>query len=546
MAHNLAPRPRRLQPQLVAAALAFSLILLAPVSSEAEDVAAAACHDAPAPLVAGQPTRRWQLIENEDATNFFFYHDILPGQAGAAIDRYVDALADAGVNVLLCNTNDRRTNYRSAVWQSYWDGFDPAGPDDQPFLAPIPKDQVARYRHLVAGMLEVDRQGIDYPARMIARSRTRGISPWITLRMNDVHYNDNLDHPFHSPFWRKPELFRQGTTDYFARALDYAHPEVREHYRALLVETLERYDIDGLELDFVREPYLFSVGHEAEGRPLLTAWLRDVRRLVDDAARRRGHAIKLGVRVPSCPQVALGLGLDAPTWAHERLVDVVVATPRWATLQFDMPLAKWRELLGDRVTLAGGLEVICRPSHNVPPRPATPAEATGAAVAVLAAGADALYLFNYFQDGSPGWSAADYRRTLKAFASPQTLLEQPRRHAITYRDILAPGEAYHAPLPATGKEFVFELPLGPPPPAGWQVEAVIETQSAAHVIPPAVRLNGLAGELRSDETLPNCQQRFTYSLPLAALTGQNRQTIALHADTDLTLVAVEIGLKPGD
>ena len=35
----------------------------------------------------------------------------------------------------------------------------------------------------------------------------------------------------------------------------------------------------------------------------------------------------------------MGLGLDAPTWAKEGLVDLVVATPRWATMHFDIPLA---------------------------------------------------------------------------------------------------------------------------------------------------------------------------------------------------------------
>ena len=301
--------------------------------------------------VVGKSAKQRGLLQNEDATNFFYYHDIRPGQAGQMVDRYVDVLAGAGVTVLLCNTNARRTNYRSDVWQAFWDGYDPDGPDDQPFLATIPKDDRQAWRKLVGNMLEVHRQGVDYPARVIERSRHRGISPWITLRMNDVHYNDNLDHPFHSPFWRRPELFRQGDPGYFGRALDYAHPEVRDHYRALIVETLARYDVDGLELDFMREPYCFSMGKEPQGRSLLTAWLREIRKLTDEAGRRRGHQVKLGVRVPSSPQAALGLGFDAPTWAREGLVDLVVVTPRWATLQFDMPLAEWRQLLGDAVSL---------------------------------------------------------------------------------------------------------------------------------------------------------------------------------------------------
>jgi len=252
------------------------------------------------------------LLQNEDCTNFFGYQDFAAGKAGEIVDRYVDVLAGAGVSMLLCNTNARRTNYRSKVWEAFWDGYDPNGPDDQPFLAPVPQDHRKSFRKLVGNMLEVHRQGVDYPARVAQRCRHHGISPWVSLRMNDVHENNNLDHPFHSALWRKPELFRQGHPGYYAHALDYAHAEVRDHYRALIAETLQRYDLDGVELDFLREPYLFSKGKEQEGRQILTEWLRGIRALADDAAKRRGHAVKLGVRVPSCPDTALGLGLDAP------------------------------------------------------------------------------------------------------------------------------------------------------------------------------------------------------------------------------------------
>ena len=229
-----------------------------------------------------------------------------------------------------------------------------------------------------------------------------------------------------------------------------------------MVETLERYDIDGLELDFMREPYLFSAGKEAEGAPILTGWIREVRKLVDETAAKRGHPIRLGVRVPSRPEVALGMGLDAVAWAKEGLIDLLVVTPRWATLEFDMPIRRWRQLLGaSKTTLAGGLEILYRPWPDGPATAVTPELATGAALSVLSRGADAVYLFNYFQDECPGWPLPVYQKTLKAMASLDSLVKQPRCVGITYRDITAPGENYQPPLPATGKELVFRLKLGP-------------------------------------------------------------------------------------
>jgi len=485
------------------------------------------------------------LLHNEDCTNFFFYQEFPAGKAGETVDRYVDVLAGAGVSVLMCNTNARRTNYRSKVWESFWDGYDPGGPDDQPFLAALPPDRRKRYRTLVGNMLATHNEGVDYPARVIQRCRHHGIAPWISLRMNDVHENDNLNHPFHSELWRKPEFFRQGHPGYYARALDYAHAEVREHYQALIVETLDRYDLAGLELDFLREPYLFSKGKEQEGRRILTEWLRGIRTLADAAAQRRGHAVLLGVRVPSCPDTALGLGLDAPAWSQEGLVDLVVAAPRWATLEFAMPLEKWRELLGDRVTLAGGLDVNYRPSPAAPPRLVTREEAAGAAVAVLSGGADVVYLFNYFQHGHPGWSVPEYQRTLKSFSSLEELLKLPRRHAVTYRDVTVPGEGYRAPLPASGTHLPFVLPMGPAPAAGRQVETAIEfASSGAENVLPGVSINGVTGTLRRCETLKNGNRLANHAFPITVLSGKERDTIEVRTvGNDLVKVQrVEVSL----
>lgn len=498
-----------------------------------------------APAVADDPAKLTGLLHNEDCTDFFYNAEIPAGKAGEVVDRYVDVLAGAGVSVLMCNTSARRTNYRSDVWEAFWDGYEPHGPDDQPYLAAMPPDRRKAYRKLVGNMLEVHRQGVDYPARVIQRCRHHGISPWISLRMNDVHENNNLKHPFHSPLWRKPELFRQGHPGYYARALDYAHAKVRDHYRALIVETLQRYDIDGLELDFMREPYLFSKGEEQEGSKILTQWLREMRQLVDEAAARRKHPIKLGVRVPSHIETALGLGLDAPTWAKDGLVDLVVATPRWATMHFDIPLAAWRQLLGDRVTLAGGLEVLCRPYPGGLVRSRDPEYAVGAAVSVLSGGGDVVYLFNYFQNGQ--WPGPGYQHLLNACSSLEQLRKLPRRHAVTYREVVVPGEAYRPPLPASGTMLSFPLPLGPTPAVGSQVEAIIEV--AARDVDgdaPAVSVNDVAGKLHSNEAMPNGNRLLTYSVPLNALPGRNRDTIRVTTSQQrsINVFRVEVRLQP--
>jgi hypothetical protein len=102
-------------------------------------------------------------------------------------------------------------------------------------------------------------------------------------------------------------------------------------------------------------------------------------------------------------------------------VDLVVATPRWETMHFHYPLTEWRRLLGNRVTLARGLETrYCRYAGS-PVEHRNSECAAGAAVAVLSQGADGVYLFNQFQNGS--WSERDYKHLLNAMS----LLEKLRK-----------------------------------------------------------------------------------------------------------------------
>lgn len=507
------------------------------------------------PQARAQSAPAWPvtgLFANLDDSVVFVSPPMAEGTAGARIDSYVDGMAAAGANVLLCCVNARRTNYRSQVWDAYWDGYDPNGPDDQPFLQAVPKQEVAHIRQWIGNTREVDRQGIDYPAHVLQRARHDGMSPWISLRMNDCHYNDNPAHPFHGSFWRKhPEFARQNDRSYYGTCLDYAHPEVRAFYLALIDEVLQRYDMDGLELDFQRECYLFSAGREAEGAPLLTAWMRDVRRQVQEAAARRGHAIRLGVRVPSRPEVAEKRGLEAVTWAQEGLIDLLVATPRWATLEFDMPLDQWRTRLGTApVTLAGGLEVLYRPFPGGPADTVSPELARGAAVMARAGGADAVYVFNYFPWPSSIWPMPIYEATLRSMTSLDTLLEQSRTVGITYRDVLAPGESYSAPLPAQGRELVFPMRVGPLPKEGWGCQLLLELVPVkdASFVTPRVQVNGHACELAHEETSKADHRILSFAVPLATLKGREFQQIQVgspQAASEYRVERVEVSFTPG-
>ena len=81
----------------------------------------------------------------------------------------------------------------------------------------------------------------------------------------------------HSRFWKAhPEYWRvPGSVHAYAdRALDYAIPAVRENHLRLIAELLDRYDIDGLELDWMRRRVVTFADVVAPG----TRWRRCSRR----------------------------------------------------------------------------------------------------------------------------------------------------------------------------------------------------------------------------------------------------------------------------
>ena len=77
-------------------------------------------------------------------------------------------------------------------------------------------------------------------------------------------------------------------------ALDYSYPEVREHRLAIMREIVEEYEVDGLELNFVRWAKHFPRDRGREKAPIMTDYVGQIRNVLDVAVRKRGP--KAGAR----------------------------------------------------------------------------------------------------------------------------------------------------------------------------------------------------------------------------------------------------------
>jgi hypothetical protein len=414
---------------------------------------------------------------NEDCNHFFFTRGP-EKMTREGLCELVDHYAGPQVREMIFNVNAMRIGYAGKVFQSMWDGLDPEAGPDQPFLAHGPlKDQNPRVFQSLLNAKMLHDKGLDPYAVWLDRVREHGKEAWISMRMNDVHFVDHPEGWTVCDFWKQhPEYRRvpyrfETWTD---RAYDYGRKEVREYHMALADEILGRYDLDGFELDWMRFGYHFRPGHEAEGRQLLTEFQTRIRDRANRRARQLGHPVKIGVRVPSRPETARGLGMDAVDWARRGLVDMIVVTPL-DSVELDIPVEAWKELLaGTDVILGVGIEISLRPhprmweyQHAYVTIPAP--VALGGAASFLYRGADRVYLFNFQDSIPPDDHWAGYRAVIESAGSLQTAAAGPRRHVVAFSDVFAPGEPQGSLLPAEcrrGKTAAFRLHIGPKPISG--------------------------------------------------------------------------------
>jgi hypothetical protein len=409
------------------------------------------------PVGSAGGTPKASLALNEDDSHFFGSRSA-EEMTLAGLHAFVDQYANTAVSQLFLCPNAMKASYRSKVRSAIWELKNGQKP---------PQEEFAKKWCENARLL--DERGLDPYSVWIARCREKSISPWLSMRMNDVHNVDDVDNYIHSSFWREhPKNWRvPGGTSWTDRALDYGIPEVREHAMAFVRELLERYDPDGVELDWMRFGYHFRPGKEAEGRPELTRFMREVRDLTRQWSQKRGHPIQLGARVPTLPDAALGLGMDGVTWVREGLVDMLVPTPFWATTDFDIPIELWRKRIGttrEKFVLAAGAEILLRAYPAAKPIEADITSSRGFAAACLHRGADSIYLFNYM-DPAPMTGGKDvYGKLLQEGLNFATVVMKPRRHVVTYRDTVAPGMPDGAGLPLDGfKGGAVRIYSGPAP-----------------------------------------------------------------------------------
>ncbi len=203
-------------------------------------------------------------------------------------------------------------------------------------------------------------EGTDMVSASLARARERGLETFITLRMNDLHFADTLSacKMAMEEFWlQNPQFWTNDPSIGYnsAGALDYAHPQVREHKLALIREQLERFGplIDGVDLDFMRFFVYFRADEARANSQIMTQFLCQVRSLVDSCAASLGRPLLLSARVAPTLSYNMDKGLDVAEWVRRGLLDFVSIGTHWRG-DPSLPVGQFRSDLAAALSCTAG------------------------------------------------------------------------------------------------------------------------------------------------------------------------------------------------
>lgn len=160
-------------------------------------------------------------------------------------------------------------------------------------------------------------KGIDPYAIWTRRAREKGVSPWLSIRMNDIHEVHDPAFGGLSTMWRNHPEYRidpkYSGRNWDPHAFSYTNAAVREVYSAYAKELLERYDVDGIEFDWLRFPSLVEKGRGERDAHYITEFMRMARPHVKAAEKLyAGDPPKTGhveVHVAYDREVPLGLAI---------------------------------------------------------------------------------------------------------------------------------------------------------------------------------------------------------------------------------------------
>lgn len=182
-------------------------------------------------------------------------------------------------------------------------------------------------------------QGIDPLQKMTESLHTEGITVLANVRMNDHHGALDQWTPWEREHVQWSLRRDTGSRDWKSvgalRQMDFAIEGVRDYRFSIIQEIVDRYEVDGIQLDFGRTAPFLSEPRQEKAH-YLTDYVRRIRTLLDQGGRSR----LLSVIVPWDTNFCLQQGLQVDRWISDGLIDLV-CPGEWYYADWNIPLDQW-------------------------------------------------------------------------------------------------------------------------------------------------------------------------------------------------------------
>ena len=193
-------------------------------------------------------------------------------------------------------------------------------------------------RSMRDGLIALKKLGTDPLAVVVDFGHKNNMEVFWDYRMNNI---EDSFAPWALARWKRehPEYLVGVPSDskkypvsdqrFWWSSCDFAKPEVRDYVFGIFEDVCQRYDIDGVDMDFLRHPMFFRPtldGHpvEPEHVAMMTDLMRRIRAMTERVSLERGRPLLISIRTPLSLERSLAIGLDISTYLEEDLVDILV------------------------------------------------------------------------------------------------------------------------------------------------------------------------------------------------------------------------------
>lgn len=213
--------------------------------------------------------------------------------------------------------------------------------------------------------------GGDPMADFIKHCKEENMPAFISLRLNDGHHLPNVmvpnnrtgPHAICKFYGENPKYRIDPKKNIWVQ--NWAYSPVRI-YKLKLIEEICQYNIDGIELDFMRMPAYFKEGQidEKQKAKIMSGFVYKARKLLDKynpSEKQRW----LSVRIPNNPEKRKETGIDVRLFRLAG-VDMFVLSPSFYTQQ-QVPVQEVRDTVGDAAVYLEVCHVIERTAYRKDP-----------------------------------------------------------------------------------------------------------------------------------------------------------------------------------